>query len=86
MYIILTKTCRNPLLLTQKHTYVYCDPFTGVCFREIWCQLPEDGKVNSNEICRSKVQDCMHKLQNSAFVGVTLLIYVAKLMFILSTL
>jgi hypothetical protein len=35
---------------------------------KFWCQLPEDGKVNSNEICRSRIQDFIHKLHNSAFV------------------
>jgi len=39
--------------------------------KKVWCQLPEDGKINKAYICMSYVKDSMHKLQNSVFVGVT---------------
>jgi len=39
--------------------------------KKFWCQLPEDGKINKAYTCMSYIKDSMHKLQNSAFVGVT---------------
>lgn len=42
--------------------------FITVRFKEIVVQLPEDGKIRVLEQCRSYVNECMHKLENSAIL------------------
>jgi multidrug efflux pump subunit AcrB len=51
--------------------YAYYGLFYCCVLKKFWCQLPEDGKINKAYTCMSYVKDSMHKLQNSAFVGVT---------------
>ena len=45
--------------------------FTVVCFKEMLMSAPRIWRDNSAETCRSYVKDGTHKLQTSAFVGVT---------------
>ena len=93
MYIILTQTRKNRHYLYHNICMFTVTYFTGICFTEILMSAPwrwqgqvRQGRGGGNEIYMSNIQDCMHKLQNSAFVGVTLVIYVAQLVFNLSIL
>jgi len=45
--------------------------FIAVCFKEILVLVPSRWRDNSAETCSRYVKDCEHKLQNSAFFGVT---------------
>ena len=44
--------------------------FIAVCFKDIWCQLPEDDEIISPKHV-GNVKGYAHKLQNSVYVGVT---------------
>ena len=58
----------------QQTTQRVCLLWTGVLLcvsKKRWCQLPEDGKINSAETCSRCATDCAHKWQNSALAGVT---------------
>jgi len=45
--------------------------FIVVCFKDMLMSDPWRWRGNSADACRSYVEDCTHKLQTSAFVGVT---------------
>jgi hypothetical protein len=49
--------------------------FIAVCFEEILLSAAWRRRDISAETCRNYVKDCKHKLWNSAFVGVTWVIY-----------
>ena len=61
--------------------FVYSDMFIAGCLKEMIVSAPRRWGYNSAETCRSYVKDCGNKLWNSAYVGVTCVVYYDECLF-----